>query len=476
MSRNVCRVAILCAVFAASAVAAPPETTAPKRTVSKVQSDLFEAAKSGHAKDVQRALAAGAKIDGLDQQGVTAITYAVVYNSFNGREVIRDLLKSKASVKMKSDDGRTPLMFAAQYEKSEHFADLLGAGADINAKDNDDWTPLMYAALYGRSNDVDALLKAGADLRAQATDGKTAVLLAVQHGSEMSIKALLAAGGTLDGKSLKHTTPLILAAVGDDLSTVELVLKSKPDLNRTNADGDTALMIAAYRGNPDTVMALLRAGADIKGKDKDGQTAVDLAKQSKCEECAVLLGDKWEKRKPSGGSTLSVPCDPLGGAMDVNITTEEGNIVWSVFYPKVVGAYLGGFNLGDKKIPAGVDIYLDVDNNPKTGLKPASGVSGDLGTGGAEYVISLSEMGTSVRNEETGKYHSRQVLDPSISKGEEHLGPDQMGDWIPKVERDLNAVRLRVPMSVFGLKPGAKIRVTARPGFCAPKSKVVTVG
>ena len=476
MSRHVYGVAILCVVFAASAVAAPPETTKPKRTVSKVQSALFEAAKGGHAKDVQKVLVAGAKIDGRDEDGITALTYAIVYNSFNGREVIRALLKSKASVSVKSDDGRTPLMFAAQYEKSEHFADLLGAGADVNAKDNDGWTPLMYAAFYGRSSDVDALLQAGADPKAQAGDGKTPALLAVQHGNSMSVRALLAAGATFESNALKRTTALILAAGSDDLSTLELVLKSNPDLNRANQEGDTAVMIAADRGNPDTIMALLRSGAEIKAKDKDGQNALDLAKQSKCDECAALLGDKWEKRKPSGGSTLSVPCDPLGGAMDINLTTEEGDIVWSVFYPKPVGAYLGGFNLGDKKIAAGVDIYLDADNNPKTGLKPTSGVSGDMGTGGAEFVISLSEMGTSVTDEETGKSHNRQVLDPSISKGEKQLDSDQMDGWTPKAERDLNVIRLRVPMSVFGLKPGARIRVTARPGYCAPKSKVMTLG
>lgn len=141
----------------------------------------------------------------------------------------------------------------------------------------------------------------------------------------------------------------------------------------------------------------------------------------------------------------------------------------------LVGAYLGGYSSGVKKVSADAKIYLGVDNNPKTGLPPTKGVSGDLGTGGAEYVIGLMEGGTSVRNEE-GKNVNPQVLDPSISKGEEQLSSDQMNSWFPKVERDLNAVRLGVPLSVLGLKSGAKIRITVRPGFCAPKSKVVTLG
>ncbi len=148
--------------------------------------------------------------------------------------------------------------------------------------------------------------------------------------------------------------------------------------------------------------------------------------------------------------------------------------MWSLFYPKPVGAYLGGFINGAKKVSADVEIYLDTDNDPRTGLPATSGVSGDLGTGGAEYVISLMEIGTTVGNEK-GKNVNRQVLDPSISKGEERLGSDEMGGWFPKVERDVNAVRLAVPLSVLGLKNGAGIRVTVRPGFCAPKSKIVTL-
>jgi ankyrin repeat protein len=465
---------VLCAALAFPAAAAPPQPAA-RKAVSKVQRRLFDAAKNGHAKDVERALAAGAKVDGPDEHGITAITYAIVQNSFNAREVIRALLKAKASVNAKDEDGMTPLMFAAQKGKNEHFGDLLAAGADLNAVDNYKWTALMYAAFFSSSFGVNDLLKAGADPKVEAADGKTALLLAVQHGNSTSIEALLAAGATFESKGLKDTTPLVLAAMGDDMGTVERVLKAKPDVNGKEKDGLTALMVAANRGNTDTLMALLRAGADVTLKENKGLTALDFAKESKCEECAALLGDKWEKRRPSGGTTLSVPCDALGGALDVNVKTEGTDLAWSIFYPKPVGAYLGGFSGGAKKVSADVEIYLDVDNNRKTGLRPTSGVSGDLGTGGAEYVIGLMEIGTSVRNEE-GKNVNRQVLDPSISKGEERLGPDQMNGWFPKVERDLNAVRLGVPLSVLGLKSGAKIRVTVRPGFCAPKSKVVTLG
>ena len=127
MSLRRLALSVLCAALAFPAAAAPPQPAA-KKAVSKVQRNLFDAAKGGHAKDVERALAAGAKVDGPDEHGITAITYAIVKNSFNAREVIRALLKAKASVNAKSEDGRTPLMFAAQDGKNAHFGDLLAAG------------------------------------------------------------------------------------------------------------------------------------------------------------------------------------------------------------------------------------------------------------------------------------------------------------------------------------------------------------
>ncbi len=291
MSRRSSLLGILCAVLALPAAAAPPQPAA-KKAVTEVQRDLFEAARGGHAEDVERTLAAGAKVDGPDEHGVTAITYAIVANSFNGREVIRALLKAKASVNVKSDDGRTPLMFAAQNGKNEHFGDLLAAGADLNAMDDDNWTALMYAAFYGSSFGVNDLLKAGADPKVEAKDGQTAVLLAARHGNSTSLEALLAAGGTFESKGLKQTTPLVLAAIGDDLETVERVLKARPDVNGRDKDGWTALMVAADLGNTDTLMALLRAGADVT---LEGEERPDRARNREGGQVRGMRGAAWRQ-------------------------------------------------------------------------------------------------------------------------------------------------------------------------------------
>ena len=65
---------------------------------------------------------------------------------------------------------------------------LLQDGCDINAADSNGRTPLMYAARYNRPTAVGLLLEAGADINAKDKDGKTALDLAKQLDNQEIIK------------------------------------------------------------------------------------------------------------------------------------------------------------------------------------------------------------------------------------------------------------------------------------------------
>jgi ankyrin repeat protein len=52
---------------------------------------------------------------------------------------------------------------------------LLDAGCDINAADNKGRTPLMYAASFERTGVVNLLLKRGANINAKDHNGKNAL-------------------------------------------------------------------------------------------------------------------------------------------------------------------------------------------------------------------------------------------------------------------------------------------------------------
>jgi serine/threonine protein kinase/ankyrin repeat protein len=61
---------------------------------------------------------------------------------------------------------------------------LVQAGCDVNAADSDGRTPLMYAALYNRPTAVQLLLKGGASIKAKDKGGMTALDLAEQFGNK----------------------------------------------------------------------------------------------------------------------------------------------------------------------------------------------------------------------------------------------------------------------------------------------------
>jgi serine/threonine protein kinase/ankyrin repeat protein len=67
---------------------------------------------------------------------------------------------------------------------------LLQAGCDINATDSDGRTPLMYAARYQRPTAVRLLLERGADAKAKDKSGLTALDLAKQFGNKEIIRLL----------------------------------------------------------------------------------------------------------------------------------------------------------------------------------------------------------------------------------------------------------------------------------------------
>jgi ankyrin repeat protein len=67
---------------------------------------------------------------------------------------------------------------------------LLQAGCDVNAADKDGRTPLMYAARYNRPPAADLLLKAGANIKAKDKDGKTALDIAKQFKNQEIVRLL----------------------------------------------------------------------------------------------------------------------------------------------------------------------------------------------------------------------------------------------------------------------------------------------
>jgi ankyrin repeat protein len=205
---------------------------------------------------------------------------------------VRALLKSGNDVNLRSGDGSTPLLWAAQTGGHEIARALISAGAAIDAPNDYGITPLLHASRIGDATMVELLLQAGADPKRAHPEGETPLLAAARAGSVPAVRLLLARGVDVNGaESFQQTTALMWASAEGHIDVVDLLIEAGADPNRQahitsltqrhNADhptgGFTALMYAARSGNDALVRRLVQRGANVNLKNGDGASAAMIA-------------------------------------------------------------------------------------------------------------------------------------------------------------------------------------------------------
>lgn len=192
---------------------------------------------------------------------------------------------------------------------------------------------------------------------------------------------------------------------------------------------------------------------------------------------AALLAIAADSPTAPGAVRVEIPCARAGGPVSFAVTSEHGDLVFEVAFPKSVGSYLDGFVGGTKRTSADMKFFLDVDGNPNTGMK------GDPvyapGAAGSEFSIETQEVETSVGKDAAGEWVQKPVLMVMVRKQDEFfdlpagLAPkwemESGGRWQPidgMSVPDSRRMRLAVPWSAVGGKSGTKVRVTSVVPIC----------
>lgn len=450
---------------------------------------LLEAAADADREAILAALAAGADPNARNDSKTPAlVTVATKTFLGNEKQVIAAFVKAKADLNIADADGATPLMAAAATDQRDVLVALIAAGAKLEAKDKDGWTAVHYAVMNSNWSSLDKLVEAKANVNAAANDKYTAVMMAIGSGRGSMAERLLKAGAKYPSSWPDGASGLVHAVGGRDLEAVRIVLAHNPKLDEPSPDdGSTPIAIAAWNGDAQIVMELLRAGANPAIKNKEGKTALDDATTQKETEIVALLGGKWDKPRPKGGKTISIPCPALGGTVESNLALDGKALVFTTTFPHPVSYYLGGGNTNRAEtakkftyegsfVPS---YYLDTDSNPKTGRKAEML---EKEAEGADYTVEYSQYGTTVtlhyvnqKGEERTKHVYGNVLDVDIKKGDEDMSLSDLGDDMPVAQNDNGVLRSRVPLSVLKLKAGSNMKVTAKIGACNAVSEKITV-
>ena len=275
-------------------------------------SALLYAARDGRLPIVLDLLAAGAKIEQTDPNGITPLLIAITNNH---PDVATALVQKGADVKVVDWWGRTPLWAAIETRNMDvdnasfvnsvdraPFLDLiqllLAKGADPNVRMKEvppirrtflrttgslSWvdftgqTPFLTAALAGDVSVMKLLLKHGADPKIPTFEGTTALMAA--------------AGVNWVYDQTYDEGPAAL------LEAVKLCYDLGLDVNAVNSMGLTAIHGAANRGSDDIIRFLASKGAKLDVKDKEGRTPMVWAE-------GVFLATHPAKPKPSSIALL----------------------------------------------------------------------------------------------------------------------------------------------------------------------------
>ncbi|KAH8703664.1 ankyrin repeat-containing domain protein [Talaromyces proteolyticus] len=305
---------------------------------AKPLNTLIAISRLGEIQMAKVVLNSGEKVDTLDSDQRTALSYAAQAGNIS---MINLLLDKGAYIHHWDKEFRTPLSWAAQgghvkaaallishgsriqmtdlchyspltwaviYRRTSMAKFLLERGADPDTKDRDGLTPLSWAAAIGSKKLISTLCKYHASLDHVDKAGRTPLIHAATHGHHGSFRALLGHGANMMQQDKLNKTALAWAAKGGYIDIVKELHRRGESIDSPDADGRTPLHWAAGKGHMKVVKYLVDSGVNVRAFDEQGMNALAWAAAGGHEEPAKYLikqGIDVNCQDKSGCSPLS---------------------------------------------------------------------------------------------------------------------------------------------------------------------------
>jgi ankyrin repeat protein len=270
-------------------------------------SPLHFATKFGHVEAVEFLLRAGADVEARDEQGLTALQFAIITLKF--KDLSDMLIAAGANLNTRDNGGATLLMSAArcyQLKPIEYLISMSNTGLHLQARDDYGDTALHYALKVGALEVAQRLVQAGLDSADPTPSGDSPIHIALRlkrdpfplqnlpevdtirskvHGSilntaifyshEEVVAELLKRVSETDAQeyinlSCDIGTPLYCAASRGSILMLEKLLEKGAQVNLVGGQLGSPLMAACARGQVEAVMLLLRNGAELECVQPDG--------------------------------------------------------------------------------------------------------------------------------------------------------------------------------------------------------------
>lgn len=245
-----------------------------------------------------------------------------IFNSIRDGNLsgVIDGVKRGANINAGDNLGRTFLMWAVIFSRSDIVQWLVRNGADINLVDGSGMNALVYADQQARistSNREEAeaifrfLHAATHRVEESVEQINKALLDAASKGDLRGVHAALERGANINFYDERGSNAMIRAAAGDHPHIIDYLIKnSRSDPNPKDEFGNNLLMIATKNGNIRTVRYLLdEKGGNLNAVNKFGNTALIIAAESGHDNIVEMLitrGAKLDTANNRGETALTV--------------------------------------------------------------------------------------------------------------------------------------------------------------------------
>ncbi|WP_264707649.1 ankyrin repeat domain-containing protein [Wolbachia endosymbiont (group A) of Acrocera orbiculus] len=264
---------------------------------------LLTAVQGVNLNEVKDFVVRGASLDTQDSNnGWTPIVYAAQGSKW---DMVKFLIAQGAKFNNEITYQGTPLHFAAQEGNSNMVQFFLDKGANIEAQDAYNRKPLHIAVDANRLNVVNLLLDRGANLKATDMYGKTSLDLAIRKGYEDVVEVLkqkqldldkellistekgdlekvrdsIRQGANVNVQGRQDWTPVFWAIQKNNFNIIELLLDNNADIKVKDNEGWTPLHWAVQLDSLNVVKYLVEKGADVNALTADGRAPLDIAKE-----------------------------------------------------------------------------------------------------------------------------------------------------------------------------------------------------
>lgn len=294
-------------------------------TKKQVTENLLAASRNGDADAVLTALALGADINALCEDGFTPLMSACLcghpdvaelllkkgadpltldvkgfsvlawVRSQGLKEMIPMIQAARQAAlpdKARNAEGTDQLINAAYEGDLDTVKSLLADGADMDALGKEGATAVMVAGFSQRHEIIHYLAQQGADLEVLSRRKLTALQMACSIGHAGVVEILIAAGANTHVTDMHGAGVITTAATAGRLDCVDVLLKSGLNINTGDEGGMTALMYCCAMGQYEGAKHLIKRGADTTIKLPNGVTALDIAEHYRHQNIVELLSHK----------------------------------------------------------------------------------------------------------------------------------------------------------------------------------------